>query len=116
MKLHLSKSTRYIRDSEVRRLLVAPSIGSAYDVRIAVETESEVIVFDHATVGNMLRASAWVLYHPKCRGVELKAQRLGEYERKKGYAEDQLLETGRSDVEIQGELDQLIRAASSGTS
>jgi len=95
-------SVRFIKDYEVKRIVVAPPSGEkekVWQIRLLVElVDGSKIIFDHATVGNILRSLSWVLYHPKMKAIELVGKKLEE--RKKGFAEDQLLETSRDEEEL----------------
>lgn len=78
-------------------------------MRLIVETERELIVLEEATVTNVARAYIWVKNHPMKRNIELLLHRIGEKERKHGYAEYQLLESERAEEEVQLEIDALLR-------
>ena len=88
---------RYVRNEEVKRVLLGVPEGHRH-LRLAMELEGdEVLVFSEATVANIVRAYVTVKTHPVVRGVELVRVKVGEG-RKEGYAEHQLLETGREEV------------------
>ncbi len=108
----MEKKVRIVKDSEVKRIIIAPPSGEkekVWQIMLMVELQDDSkIVFDHATVGNILRSGAWVLYHPQRKAIELVAKRLREEERKKGFAEDQLLETDREEEELIKEISSLL--------
>ncbi len=62
------------------------------------------IVFQEATIANILRAYVTIKTHPKITAQELKMHVLGETSQKQGYALHQLLEISRSHEEIKEEL------------
>ncbi len=68
--------------------------------RFLVELCDQTIILHEAAVAGLVRAYAAVALHPSRRAVELESRRLGRGERKPGYAEWQLLETGRSEEEV----------------
>jgi len=75
--------------------------------RFILDLGDQVMVLHEAAVAALVRAYALVATHPTRRAVELEIRRLGKRERKPGYAEWQLLETGRSEEEVLEEAQRL---------
>ena len=100
---------RYVRNEEVRRVLLGVPEGHKH-LRLAVELEGgEVLVFSEATVANIVRAYVTLLTHPTIRALELEGRRLSA--RKGGYAEYQLLETGKAPEDVESELATILSQA-----
>jgi hypothetical protein len=101
---------RLIRNEQIRRVLVGrPSAERR--LRVVIELPDEVLILEEAAFANIARAYHWVYDHPRRYGLELVYARLSEAERKKGYAEHQLLESTKEDAEVQREIDALLSAA-----
>lgn len=104
-----------VRNCDVRRILVAPPRGHKH-VRAVIElVDGTYIVLQEATVANLVRAYVTVLTHPQRRAVELVQVRLGEGERKEGFAEYQLLETTRPDSEVIEEVTRVLYSGDDAT-
>ncbi len=86
-------------NSSVRRVVAFIPPGHMH-VRFIVELEDQVIVLQEATVAGIVRAYAMVALHPSRRAVELVSRRLGRGERKRLFAEHQLVESGRREEEV----------------
>ncbi len=97
-----------LRNSDVTRILAGIPRGHLH-LRLVVETASgERIVFHEATVAAIVRAYTSIVCHPTRRAVEMVSVRLSSDERKPGYAEHQLLETGKSEEEVLEELERVL--------
>ncbi|GAB4389117.1 MAG: hypothetical protein Kow0025_12490 [Thermodesulfovibrionales bacterium] len=81
-----------IRNEDVEAVRVEVPEGHAHLRTTVVLRDGTELVFQEATVANLLRAFVTVKTHPLKGGVRLRAVRLAE--RKEGYAEWQLLEAG----------------------
>ena len=66
------------------------------------------IIFQEATIANILRAYVTIKTHPEIKAQELKMHVLGETSQKQGYALHQLLEIPRSQEETEEELTQFL--------
>lgn len=69
----------------------------------------QVIVLHEAAVAALVKTYAIVATHPTRRAVELESRRLPKKGRKLGYAEWQLLETGRNEEDVLEEAMKLWR-------
>lgn len=90
----------------VRRVIAFIPEGHMH-TRFILDLGDQVMVLHEAAVAALVRAYALVATHPTRRAVELEIRRLGKRERKPGYAEWQLLETGRSEEEVLEEAQRL---------
>lgn len=99
---------RIIRNKDISRALIGVPEGHKH-LRICLELKNgRVLVFQEATVANILRAYTTIKTHPSVRAKELKMKTLTAKQRKEGYAVHQLLETSRKDAEIEEELSGLL--------
>jgi len=91
-----------LRNEDVRRVLVGVPRGHRH-VRALIElSDGSKLVLQEATLANIVRAYIAVATHPLRRGVELVGVRLKD--RKAGFAEYQLLESGRDEEFVVSEL------------
>lgn len=77
-------------------------------MRVILELEDQVVVLHEATVAAIARAYMDVVAHPLRRAVQLRRAALAE--RKRGYAEHQLLEVDRGEDEIVEEAEKVLEA------
>jgi len=97
-----------IRNEDVNKVLVGVPKGHKH-LRISVELENGlVLIFQEASIANILRAYATVKTHPNIRAQELEMKILTADQRKDGYAMHQLLETSRKNEDVEGELKKLL--------
>ncbi len=96
-----------IRNRDVERVIIGTPTGHKHQ-RIILQLPDKRIIFEEATIANIARALVWIGNHPKVRAMEMRLQRLTEGERKRGYAEYQLLETMASEEEVQKEVDAIL--------
>ncbi len=96
---------RVYRNEDVKRVVAFIPPGHMH-VRVLIELPDAVIVLQEATVAGIVRAYIDVATHPTRRAVELVSRRLSE--RKAGFAESQLVESGRSEEEVVEELEKLL--------
>ncbi|HDI74711.1 MAG: hypothetical protein DRJ52_02725 [Thermoprotei archaeon] len=94
-----------LRNSDIKRILMGCPRGHKH-IRLVIETEDLTIVFQEATVANIVRAYVTLKTHPTRRAVELQLTRLEKL--KEGYAEYQLLEVEKEDREIEKEIYDLL--------
>ncbi|QOJ79407.1 hypothetical protein IG193_02795 [Infirmifilum lucidum] len=98
-------SLRVYRNEDVKRVIAFIPPGHRH-VRVLIELPDTAIVLQEAAVTGIVRAYVDVATHPVRRAVELVSRRLSE--RKTGYAESQLVESGRSEEEVIKELEKLL--------
>jgi len=104
----MSKPVRVYRNEDVKRVVAFIPPGHRH-VRILIELENQVIVLQEASAAGVVRAYIDVVTHPSRRAVELVSRRLPEELRKQGYAEFQLVESGRSEDEVFREMQELLK-------
>ena len=99
---------RIIRNEDVDRVLVGVPEGHKH-LRISMELKNGlVLIFQEATIANILRACTTVKTHPNIRAQELETKPLTTDLRKDGYATHQLLETPRKNEDVESELKKLL--------
>ena len=99
------KKLRVFRNQDVKRVYIGPPKGHKH-LRLIIETEEEILVFQEATLAAITRGYTYVKTHPIRKAIKLESRRIGE--RKEGYAEYQLLETRDDDEEITDEITGII--------
>jgi len=99
---------RIIRNEDVNKILVGVPEGHKH-LRISMKLKNGLIlIFQEATIANILRVYITVKTHPSIRAQELEMKTLTADLRKEGYAVHQLLETPRKNDEVERELKELI--------
>jgi len=108
MWVYMSKPVRVYKNEDVKRVVAFIPPGHRH-VRILIELEDQVIVLQEASAAGVVRAYIDVVTHPSRRAVEFVSRRLPEELRKQGYAEFQLVESGRSEDEVLREMQELLK-------
>lgn len=97
-----------IRNEDVDQVLIGVPEGHKH-VRICMKLKNgSILIFQQATIANISRAYIALKTHPSIQAQELKMKILTEEILKEGYARHQLLETHRSNKEIENELKELL--------
>ncbi|UNQ73006.1 hypothetical protein [Infirmifilum sp. NZ] len=96
---------RVYRNEDVKRVVAFVPRGHKH-VRVLIELADAAIVLQEATVAGIVRAYIDVALHPSRRAVELVSRRLEE--RKSGFAEHQLVESGRDEDEVLREIEEIL--------
>lgn len=85
-------SQKIIANADIAEIVVAPPPGHQH-LRAVIKLHSgEELVLQEATVANLVRAYVGIKTHPQRTECRLVGQKLGEEERKSGFADWQLLE------------------------
>jgi hypothetical protein len=96
--------TTVLRNQNVCRVVIGVPQGHQH-IRTIIETKHERLIFQEATIANLVRAYITLKTHPTQLGIELM---LKEITGKEGYTRFQLLESLKSSTRIQTEMAQLI--------
>lgn len=97
-----------IRNEDVNKVLVGVPKDHKH-MRICIELQNGLsLIFQEATIANILRAYTTVKTHPSVRAQELEMQTLSTKQRRKGYAVHQLIETPKETKEIEIKLKELL--------
>jgi hypothetical protein len=92
---------RVYPNEKVRRVIAAIPPGHKH-VRLVIELEDQTIVLQEAAAAAIARAYVDVVTHPTRRAVELVGVRVSRA--KSGYAEHQLVESGKGEEEVLAEI------------
>ncbi|MEA2089560.1 MAG: hypothetical protein U9O89_02215 [Thermoproteota archaeon] len=97
-----------IRNRDIQNILIGTPNGHQH-LRVCVKLkQGSTLIFQEATIANLLRAYVTIKTHPKIRAGKLEAETLTENQRKEGYAEHQLLETVAENGEVEEEISKLL--------
>jgi predicted hydrolase (HD superfamily) len=103
-------AVKIIRNEDVEKVLIGVPKGHKH-LRVYLKLRDDSgLIFQEATIANILRAYVTVTTHPVTRAQELKMQTLSKTLQKRGFARHQLLQTSRSQEEIEEELEKLLDA------
>jgi len=95
---------RIIRNADIEKVLIGIPKGHKH-LRVCMKLKNNsAMIFQEATIANILRAYVTIKTHPKIKAQELKMRRTDKTSQKQGYALHQLLETSRNQEEIEEEL------------
>jgi hypothetical protein len=96
----------HLRNSDIKRVLAGIPEGHSH-IRVIIETaDGETIVLQEATIAAIVRAYTSIKTSPMLKAVELRSVELRE--RKQGYADHQLMETGRDESQVATEINRVI--------
>ena len=99
---------RTIRNEDIEKVLIGIPKGHKH-LRVCVKLKNNsVMIFQEATIANILRAYVTIKTHPTIKAQELKMCMMDKTSQKQGYALHQLLETFRNQEEIEEELRQFL--------
>lgn len=79
-----------LRNEDIKELIVEISEGHKHLRTTIILRDGTELIFQEATIANLVRAYTTVKTHPTIKKVNLKGKKIAE--RKDGYAEWQLLE------------------------
>lgn len=97
-----------IRNEDVNKVSVGVPEGHKH-LRVSIKLKNGlVLVFQEATIANILRAYITVKTRPDVRAQELKMETLAADLRKEGYAVHQLLEVPKKEEDVEKELKDLL--------
>lgn len=100
-----------IRNDEVEQVLIGVPKGHKH-LRICLKLkQNRTLIFQEATVANIVRAYITVKTHPTIGALKLESRILPKSEIKNGYADCQLLEVEEEEGEIREEITRLLESA-----
>jgi len=100
-----------IRNKDIKRVLIGIPKGHKH-LRICIELKNGItLVFQEATIANISRAYITLKTHPHTRAQELEMKIASAEQLKEGYAKHQILETSKTNEEIEEELRKLLDAS-----
>jgi hypothetical protein len=96
--------SRIIRNEDIETVLIGAPKGHKH-LRVCMKLkDNSAIIFQEATMANILRVYVTIKTHPTVKAQELKMRVLDKTSQKQGYALHQLLKTSRNQEEIEEEL------------
>jgi len=99
---------KIIRNEGIEKVLIGVPKGHEH-LRVCMKLkDNSAMIFQEATMANILRAYVTIKTHPTIKAQELKMNVLGETSQKQGYALHQLLETSRNQEETEEEVTQFL--------
>ena len=100
-----------IRNEDVEQVLIGIPKDHKH-VRVCLKLKNkQVLIFQEATIANILRGYITVKTHPTIKSQKLSLKALPKTERKEGFAVYQLLESRIQDEEVEEEISQLVKEA-----
>ena len=99
---------RIIRNEDIEKVLIGVPKGHKH-LRVCMKLKNKsTMIFQEATIANILRAYITIKTHPMIKAQELKMRMTDKTSQKQGYALHQLLETSRNQEEMEEELRQFL--------
>ncbi len=92
---------RVYGNEDVKRIIAFIPPGHLH-VRMIIEFKDQTIILQEATIAGVIRAYANVAMHPRRRAIELIRVKMSGH-RKPMFAENQLVESSRSEEEVLNE-------------
>ncbi len=103
------KKIRIIRNGDVERVLVGVPKGHKH-LRTCIKLKNgTTLVFQEATIANLLRAYVTLKTHPSILAQELEMKIIKMAQRKEGYATHQLIETSTNSSEVEILLEKILK-------
>ena len=102
--------TYVIRNEDVEEILIGIPKNHKH-LRIYIKIGDKTLIFQEATIANLVRAYTAVKTHPTIKALKLKRKTLPEREIKTGYARHQLIEVEEKEEEIEREITKLLEEA-----
>ncbi len=99
------KRLKVFRNQDVKKIYIGPPKGHKH-LRLIIETEEEILVFQEATLAAITRGYTYIKTHPIRKTIKMEGHVMKR--RKEGYAEYQLLETEADDEEIMEEITRIV--------
>ncbi len=106
------RKTHVIQNKDIKHVMIGTPRGHKHVCVYIKLKKGTAIIFQEATIANILRAYTTVKTHPNIRAQELKMKTLTAESRREGYAAHQLIETSRSADNIEEVLRDLLEKAS----
>ena len=100
---------RVLRNEDVVKVIAFIPPGHVHTRLLIILRDGNAILMQHATVDGIIRAFTSVALHPVRRVSELVGKYIPKSLRKQGFAEWQLIESGRSEDEVLDEVIKFLR-------
>jgi len=102
--------TYVIRNEDVEEILIGVPKNHKH-LRICLKIKDKTLIFQEATIANLVRAYITIKTHPNVKALKLKRKLMSETEIKNGYAKHQLIEVVEKAEEIEKEITELLEEA-----
>jgi len=102
--------TYVIRNEDVEEILIGVPKNHKH-LRICLKIKNKTLIFQEATIANLVRAYITIKTHPNVKALKLKRKLMPETEIKNGYAKHQLIEVVEKAEEIEKEITELLEEA-----
>lgn len=99
-----------VRNEDVKEVLMGTPKNHKH-LRICLKIRDKTLIFQEATIANIVRAYVTIKTHPTVKALKLERKVLPEIEIKSGYANHQLIEVDMKENEIEKEITQLLEKA-----
>jgi len=102
--------TYVIRNEDVEEILIGVPKNHKH-LRVCLRIKDKTLIFQEATIANLVRAYITIKTHPNVKALKLKTKIMSETEIKNGYAKHQLIEVVEKAEEIEKEITELLEEA-----
>lgn len=99
---------RILKNEDVTKVIAYIPPGHVHTRVMIVLRDGDIIVLQHATVDGIIRAFTSVSLHPVRKAFELVGKYIPKSKRKPGFAEWQLIESGRNENDVLNEVTKLL--------
>ena len=102
--------TYVIRNEDIENILIGVPKNHKH-LRICLKIKDKTLIFQEATIANLVRAYITIKTHPSIKALKLERKILPETEIKSGYARHQLIEVREKEEEIERDRTKLLEEA-----
>ena len=102
--------TYVIRNEDVEEILIGVPKNHKH-LRICLKIKDKTLIFQEATIANLVRAYITIKTHPNVKVLKLERKIMSETEIKNGYAKHQLIEAVDEAEEIEKKITELLEEA-----
>ena len=102
--------TYVIRNEDVEKILIGVPKNHKH-LRVCLKIKDKTLIFQEATVANLVRAYITIKTHPNVKALKLERKLMSETEIKNGYAKHQLIEVVEKAEAIEKEIAELLEEA-----
>ncbi|MEM1644531.1 MAG: hypothetical protein QXL96_01460 [Ignisphaera sp.] len=107
MGTEIAREIKVYRNSDIIKIVAfIPSCHR--HIRLVLITKDQAIVLHEATVAAIVRAYVDITTHPMRRAIEYNQVKLEKDLKKSGYADHQLIESDRAEIEIINEWSRIL--------
>lgn len=104
----MSGRVKVLRNADVKRIVMFIPPSHEH-VRMYIETDELRLILQEATIAAIVRAYINIITHPRRKAIELLTTKIEE--RKRGYAEHQLLESDKDESQIIKDMEKILASS-----